>query len=222
MTRFLESRGTCSGDPALAFLQGIDSASALLASAADPALKTPTVVLDVIPEFRLPVHPGTGGDQVAEWRIDVGARSVGEPLPAPLAPLPWTYGDKVSLVVRFARDSPSVPVSGAGLPLGDAKGDERTVRFDFTGNWAIFQLLLARTISNETDALLLRDAAPNVLALDIPVQSDPAKPPLAQPSPASRFDVYMRLGMSPRGKPESLGLGRLPTRAPSTVACLGT
>jgi hypothetical protein len=96
------------------------------------------------------------------------------------------------------------------------------VRFDFTGNWAIFQLLLARMITSETDALLLRDTAPTVLALDIPVESDPAKPPLAQPSPASKFDVYMRLGMSPRGKPEALSLGRLPTRAPTTVACLGT
>ena len=69
---------------------------------------------------------------------------------------------------------------------------------------------------------VLRDAAPTVLAFDIPVQSDPAKPPLAQPSPASPFEVFMRLGMSPRGKPEALGLARLPTRAPTTVACLGT
>lgn len=222
VTRFLESRATCSGDPALAFLQGVDSASALLASVADPALKTPTVVLDVLPEFRLAANPGTGGDHIAEWRIDVGAKSVRDPLLTPPAPLPWTYGDRVSLIVRFARDSPSVPVPGAGLPLSDTNPDDRTVRFDFTGNWAIFQLLLGRTISRETDALLLRDAAPTVLAFDIPVQSDPAKPPLAQPSPASPFEVFMRLGMSPRGKPEALGLARLPTRAPTTVACLGT
>ena len=104
----------------------------------------------------------------------------------------------------------------------DTNPDDRTVRFDFTGNWAIFQLLLGRTISRETDALLLRDVAPDVLAFDIPVQTDPAKPPLAQPSPASPFEVFMRLGMSPRGKPEALGLARLPTRAPTTVACLGT
>ena len=221
VTRFLEARGTCSSDPALAFLQGVENASALLASAADPALKIPTVVLDVIPEFRLAANAGTGGDHIAEWRMDVGARNLHEPLAAPVAPLPWSYGDRVSLVVRFARDSPSVPMSGAGLPLSDMRGDQRTVRFDFTGNWAIFQLLLARTISSETDALLLRDTAPTVLALDIPVESDPAKPPLAQPSPSSKFEVYMRLGMSPRGKPEALSLGRLPTRAPSTVACLG-
>jgi type VI secretion system protein ImpL len=222
VTRFLEARSACSGDPALAFLQAVESASALMASAADPALKTPTVVLDLIPEFRLAVRAGTGGDHIAEWRMDVGGKSLREPLTPPVAPLTWSYGDRVSLAVRFARDSPSVPLAGAGLPLSEARGDPRTVRFDFTGNWAIFQLLLARTISNETDALLLRDAAPTVLALDIPVEPDPAKPPLVQPSDASKFEVYMRLGMSPRGKPEALSPGRLPTRAPTTVACLGS
>ena len=86
----------------------------------------------------------------------------------------------------------------------------------------VLRLGLARTIASETDALLLRDTPPTVLGLDIPVESDPAKPPLAQPSQVSKFDVYMRLGISPRGKPEVLSVGRLPTRAPATVACLGT
>jgi type VI secretion system protein ImpL len=221
VTRFLESRGTCSGDQALTFLQGVDTASTLLASAADPALKTPTIVLDVNPEFRLAANPGAGGDHIAEWRIDVGARSVREPLPAPSTPLPWTYGDPVSLIIRFARDSPSVPAPGAGVRLRDANADDRTVRFDFTGNWAIFQLLLARTISREADALLVRDIAPTVLAFDIPVRPDPAKPPLAKTGPVSSFELYMRLGIFPRGKTEVLSVGRLPTRAPATVACLG-
>jgi len=222
VTRFLESRGTCSGDPALAFLRGVDNAAILLISVADPAMKTPTVVLDVMPEFRLPANPGTGGDQIAEWRLDVGAKSTSEPLAAPVTPLPWSYGDRVSLVVRFARDSPNVPATGAGVPLRSARVEDRIVRFDFTGNWAMFQLLLARTIPSQPNALLLRDVAPNVLALDIPVQPDAAKPPLATPSPASPFEVYMRLGVSPRGKTETLDVGALPTQAPATVACLGT
>jgi type VI secretion system protein ImpL len=221
VTQFLASWRACSHDPALAFLQALDNTGTLLASAADPALKTPTIVLDVMPEFRLAANPGSGGDHVAAWRLDVGSRSVGEPIGAPVTPLPWTYGDKVALEIRFARDSPNVPAPGAGVPAAGSGGDTRTVHFDFTGNWAIFQLLLARRIPNDADVLLLRDAAPTVLAIDIPVQADPAKPPLATPAPASPFEVFMRLGLFPRGKPEPLSAAVLPTQAPTTVACLG-
>jgi hypothetical protein len=127
----------------------------------------------------------------------------------------------VSLLLRFARDSPAVPAPGAGVPLRGSSGDGRTVRFDFTGNWAIFQLLLARSIATESDALLLRDVTPTVLAVDVPVQPDPTKPPVTTSAPASSFELYMRLGTFPRGKTEALTVGLLPTQAPATVMCLG-
>jgi type VI secretion system protein ImpL len=159
---------------------------------------------------------------VAEWRLEVGSRSVGEPLAAPPTPLPWTYGDRVSLVIRFARDSPSVPAPGAGFAPAGTTADDRTVRFDFNGNWAMFQLLLARTMPREVDAALVRDLPPTVLAFDIPVRPDPAKPPLAKPEAASPFELFMRLGVLQRGKTELLTVGALPTGAPATVACLGS
>ena len=59
------------------------------------------------------------------------------------------------------------------------------MRFDFTGNWALFRLLLARAISISADALGLLDAAPTVLAFQIRVQPDPGKPPLAEAGPGS-------------------------------------
>jgi hypothetical protein len=221
LTRFLASRGTCTSDPALGFLQRLDNAVTLFASAADPALKTPTVVLDMLPEFRLGSNPGTGGDQIAEWTLEVGSRSVRDPIAAPAAAVPWTYGDKVSLVIRFARDSPAVPAPGAGVLLRGTSSDGRTVRFDFTGNWAMFQLLLARSISNESDALLLRDVTPTVLAVDVPVQPDPTKPPVTNSATVSSFELFMRLGTFQRGKTEALTVGMLPTQAPATVTCLG-
>jgi hypothetical protein len=114
-----------------------------------------------------------------------------------------------------------VPGPGAGVAPVEENADERTVRYDFRGNWAIFQLLLARTIVRDADAPLLRDLPPTVLAFDIPVQPDPAKPPLARMGAAAAFELYMRLGVLARGKTELLTVGALPTDAPPTVSCLG-
>ncbi len=221
MTTFLEANRACSTDPAVLFLRRVDSASKLLASAADPLLKKPAIVLDLKPEFRLGSNPGTGGDQVAEWRMAVGSRSVREPVAAAAEPLPWTSGDRVSVIARFARDSPSVPTA-AGLPPGGSVTDDRTVHFDFTGNWAIFKLLLARGIPSPASAMRLRDVAPTVLAFEIPMQPDARQPPLAEAGQSSPFDVYIRLGIFPRGKTDPLTVDALPTLAPPTVACLGS
>ena len=221
LTRFLEARRTCSTDPAVAFLHGVDSASRLLASAADPLLKTPMIVLDLRPEFRLSADPGRGGDQIAEWRMEVGSRMAREPV-ATADPLPWTSGDKVSVVVRFARDSPSVPTADAGVPARSSGLDDRTVRFDFSGGWALFQLLLARTIPRPADVLRLGEVPQTVLAFEIPVRPDSGKPPLGEAAPGSPFEVYIRLGIFSHGKTEALTVDPLPTQAPATVRCIGS
>ncbi len=221
LTRFLGSRGTCSSDPALAFLRAVDNASTVLASAADPQQKAPAVAFDVRPEFRLRANPVTGGDQIAEWQLEVGARTLREMGEAAAEPLVWTSGDRVSLVLRFARDSPSVPAAGAGLPLDPSAGDGRTVRFEFTGQWAIFRLLLAHTVSSVADALSLRDGGPTLLAVDIPVQPDVTKPPLTQPAAVSTFDLYMGLGLFARGKADLIKVGEFPTQGPDRISCLG-
>ena len=108
------------------------------------------------------------------------------------------------------------------MPPRAGEPDERTVHFDFSGDWALFRLLLARTITRPADVLRLRqgDVPQTVLAFQIPVQQASNKPPLMAAGQGSPFEVHMRLGMFAVGKTEALTVGPLPSQAPTRVMCI--
>jgi hypothetical protein len=197
---------------AVGFLRQIDTASGLFASLR--AVTPPMLALDVLPEFRVAPDRGVGGDQIAQWQLAVGAVTVQEGAPA--KPLPWVSGDPVAVTARFARDSPSRPA--AAVPA--ARVQDRLVHFEFSGRWALLQLLRAgRTAS--LDVLRVADAAPVVLGFQIPVERDPDTPPLAGPAPVSPFSVFMRLKLFLPGKQEPLLVDELPVDAPARLSCPG-
>jgi type VI secretion system protein ImpL len=217
---------SCQPD-ASAFVKRLDTAYPLLTSVApippgSPPATAPGLALDVSPEFRVVQDIDAGGSQVGDWQLDVGRQTIRERVPA--KPAPWSSGDPVSVTVRFARDSPNVPNSkevagakGAGTPtlLGD-----RTVRWDFGGDWALFRLLRAGRAA--TDGLsALREVPPVVVGFRIPVVRDENQPALVGQVPQSPFTVYMRLAVSPKDKPFPLDVDEFPFEAPATAACPG-
>ena len=64
--------------------------------------------------------------------------------------------------------------------------DGRTARLEFQGAWALFGLLQVGRAA-PADLLGLRNEAPNILGFEIPVERDPAQPPLVEAGPGSPF-----------------------------------
>jgi type IV/VI secretion system ImpK/VasF family protein len=211
---------------ASAFVRRLETVYPLLTSVApvppgSPPSTAPGLALDVSPEFRVVTDLDTGGSQLGDWQLDIGRQTLRERVAS--KPAPWTSGDPVSVTVRFARDSPNRPVSPLPDPAVAATptvlGD-RTVRWDFGGDWALFRLLRAgRAASNGLSAL--RDLPPIVLGFKIPVVRDETRPALVGQVPQSPFTVYMRLAVSPKDKPFPLDVDDFPYEAPASAACPG-
>ncbi len=205
----IEARA-CSADAAL-FMRRIDALYPMFAPAKE--LQAPAVLLDVVPEFRANADRDVGGNQIAEWRLDVGRQSLrrGDP-PKPLR---WVSGDHVSVTLRFAKDSPEVPRKDSRFVLADA----RTLRYDFARGWALFAWLRAGRAAPADPAAA--DPASSLLRFEIPVQRDPEQPPIAgdRPSDAEPFRVFIRVRLFQPGKQEPLVVGDFPTEAPAQASC---
>jgi len=88
----------------------------------------------------------TGGNQIIERRavidrvtVPAPPPSATTPVPATPAPLRWTYGAPVQVVLRWANNGPLVPLLPPGNP--SARVEERTVIYDYTDPWALLRLL---------------------------------------------------------------------------------
>jgi len=95
--------------------------------------------LDVAVAFRENRDAERGANQVIDWSLTVGQSTVRQADP-PKA-LHWEPGLPVSLALRFARDSGSVPVADPARP-GMTVAD-RIVTFRFTDPWALFSFINA-------------------------------------------------------------------------------
>ncbi len=198
-------------DEAMAFVRRLDSVVGILAPVQDPA--APALSLEVLPEFRVNREREVGGNQIIQWQLDIGRQTLIDTVPA--KPVRWTAGDPVRVVMRFAKDSPSRPVIRAG---GIPSAAGRTAQFEFGGAWALLALVRA----SRADAADLPgvDAAVHLLRFEIPVERDPAQPPVAGiGTPASPFRVYLRLRLSHAGKPDPITIGDFPARAPGAALC---
>ncbi|HSU13837.1 type VI secretion protein IcmF/TssM N-terminal domain-containing protein [Longimicrobium sp.] len=125
------------GSDAAAFLEEIDAARPFLATLLG-ADTTGQPAFVVMAEFRAARARERGGEQIAEWWLEVGgdrltARdSVG-------AATPWRAGDAVRLGVRWAMDSPLRPVpTGLAAP---GRVADRQVSWSFGGDWALLRLI---------------------------------------------------------------------------------
>jgi type VI secretion system protein ImpL len=121
---------------AIAFLQRIADAQPLFATAD----KNSQPALDVTTQFRSNQGPReTGGNQIIDWELRIGSQIIHYSL-APQT-IRWHYGDPVVLSLRYAKDSPNIPL--ARQPQFGMQIADRTITFGFRQNWALFALLLS-------------------------------------------------------------------------------
>ena len=102
------------------------------------------------------------GNQIIEWRLEVEDSSVRLPDPRPR--IRWIFGDRLRLVLRWARDAPRLPLS-RGLPVG-ARVDGGTVVWEHTDPWSLISLLQSRRARPE-DFRGFEDPDPHTLRFDV-------------------------------------------------------
>jgi type VI secretion system protein ImpL len=202
---------SCS-EPATRFVRGIDALTPLLSPLRD--LQSPALSLDVLPDFRINREREIGGNEIAQWQMDVGSQSFHDGEAA--KPALWASGDPVRVLLRFAKDSPNRPLA---LAAGSRQIEERTVRFEYQGPWALIALLTTGRLS-PSDTAGATDLTPTMLRFDVPVERDSAQPPLAAPAPPTEiFRVYMRVRLFQHGKPEAIAVEEFPILAPAAAVC---
>ncbi|MEM8933042.1 MAG: hypothetical protein AAGE94_17785 [Acidobacteriota bacterium] len=127
--------------PASDFLDTLDGVASFFASwmtlRETAPSSAPSFGLQV--EFRTNRIHELGGQYILRWRFDVGLDTVAlEPGTIDVQPL-WTYGEPVSLALRWALNAPVRPIQPTDEPFATLDG--LTVRYDYTNAWSLLRLL---------------------------------------------------------------------------------
>jgi type VI secretion system protein ImpL len=176
--------------------------------------RRPTYILDV--DFRANREAEIGGNQIIDWNLDVGKQSLsflGEK-----RPLLWSYGDPVTLSLRWAKDSPLQPIL---FGQTGAVVDNRTVSFHFDNRWSILSLL-RRQAGTLEDFPMLADPKPHTLRFTVELSGEnqiitrAMELKAAQTAKAgeTKAKVYVRVGVVAPEKNEEKLLPEFPMKAP--------
>jgi len=161
----------------------------------------PSNTIDFIPHFRAERSRETGGNQVAEWTLQIGNDSFRSGDPERKGS--WSLGQPVTLSLRWAKNAAFVPkdISGPGMNA-NAQG----VTYRFSDAWAL--LRLAQTL-----AIPVHDPAysgdPNLLMIRIPERGVQTLAGI-QTATIAEAKVFLRLDFLASGKPDAVAMPTLP------------
>lgn len=96
-----------------------------------------TPASDLVVYFRVDQPAEKGGNEIIDWNFEAGDNAVH--YPGTETALRWHSGDPLELSLRYAKDSPEVPVPAP--TAGGEVVDGRTVTWKYGGNWSLFALL---------------------------------------------------------------------------------
>ena len=95
-------------------------------------------MLDFRLQFRVNGDHEIGANQIIDWKLDVGKKKfayLSDDLEGR-----WVFGDPIRLTLRWANNSPVVPVTSA-LPV-PVKAKDRIATFSYDDHWSLFTMLL--------------------------------------------------------------------------------
>jgi type VI secretion system protein ImpL len=208
------------------FLGRMGKVRLLFAQFLDDPLRpdVPTFGLDL--EFRTNRKSESGGNQVIRWELQSGRQrferggtdSQGS----------WTLGDKVGLVLQWAKDARTVPLAPSPPEPGQPhlRIEERKAVYEYAGRWSLFALL-REYASRPGDFAGAADPRPQTLRLAVDTGPAPLKPegeedggkgkPVPLPAPTDRTVVFVRVTLTSleKDKRQDLELPAFPSRAPT-------
>ncbi|MFL9902082.1 type VI secretion system protein [Paraburkholderia fungorum] len=162
---------------------------------------------DVGVEFRANRGAEVAANQVIDWTVSIGSQSVSLHDAPHL--LHWDYGTPVSLVLRFAKDSPLTATSDPQQRALSTDG--HTLTWQFADPWALLSFIARQRVP---DASLRGDSASQLLGFDFPLGTASPADLTLLPKQA-RGSVFLRVTLTPAGKKTPLPWpGSFPARAP--------
>lgn len=196
--------------PALAFLNQMERLRPFFASFLPGGVGAAVPVFDFMPYFRVNQSREVGGNQILEWKLQVGDQQFryhdGTPHPGR-----WQWGDPIQIDLRWAENSPLVPVSKGGEP--DLAINNREVVFHYNDPWSLLTLLLR----HHAPAMVFPAFVdPDPYTLEFTVATTQALAGIQKDVvvAAPEVRVYIRVNLMLPGKTQVLLLPEFPTAAP--------
>ncbi len=177
-------------------------------------------VFDFRVQFRVNGEQEIGANQIIDWKLDVGKQQfayLSDALDGR-----WTFGDPVRLTLRWANNSPVVPVTGASP--AQVKVKDRIAVFEYDDRWSLFTLLLKHGLmlkraGTTADCDQGFDPSPYTLKFTVRTDPDPAGQPMQRTElKSSNAEVFMRISLATANKQEPLMLPCFPKKAPPVPA----
>lgn len=161
--------------------------------------------VDIEPMFRVLRDREVHGDQIIGWTLDVGRDTITN-REAKSRKIRWTYGEPVRVSLRWASDSPRVPVGDNARPGVSVR--DRTVVYEYRNAWSLLTAL-EQNQSSADDLPSFLDVEPVTLSLEIPTEN-----PAQKNEPRSEARVFLRLSVLDPKSAQPLTIPRFPPSAP--------
>lgn len=161
---------------------------------------------DISVDFRVNRVGEIAGNQVIDWTLKVGDQSFS--MNDTPHPLHWDYGMPVSLVLRFAKDS---PLTATNDPQQRALStDGRVLTWQFADPWALISFIAQQRVA---DGGLRGSATAQLLRFEFPLGAV-AVTDQAQLPKEAHGRVFLRMTLTAAGKKIPLPWPRsFPSRA---------
>ncbi|HEU4714882.1 MAG TPA: type VI secretion protein IcmF/TssM N-terminal domain-containing protein [Pyrinomonadaceae bacterium] len=172
-------------------------------------------MLDFNVQFRVNKDHEIGANQIIDWKFEVGKKKfayLSDDLNGR-----WVFGDPVRLTLRWANNSPTVPVTGAS-PVA-VKAKDRIAVIEYDDRWSLLTLLLRhgqmlRRAGTPAECDQGFDADPYTLKFTVRTDPDPAGTDQRTDLKPSTAEVFMRVSLATANKQEPLLLPCFPRQAP--------
>jgi type VI secretion system protein ImpL len=161
--------------------------------------------IDIEPMFRVLRDREIYGDQIIGWTLEIG-RDVVTNRETKARKVRWTFGEPVRLSLRWASDSPRIPVGGAAKAGMTVR--ERTVTYEYRNAWSLLSALDQNQAAAD-DLPSFIDVEPVTLTLLVPTQTAGKTE-----EPASDARVFLRLSVLDPKSAQPLTIPKFPTVAP--------
>jgi type VI secretion system protein ImpL len=177
-------------------------------------------VLDFKVQFRVNGDHEIGANQIIDWKFEVGKKKfayLNDDLEGR-----WVFGDPIRLSLRWANNSPVVPVTSAQpVPV---KAKDRIATFVYDDHWSLFTLLLRhgpmlKRVGTQAECDQSFDSEPYTLRFSVKTEPDAAlQSPQRSELKTADAEVFMRVSLAKANKQEPLMLPCFPRKAPPVPA----
>jgi type VI secretion system protein ImpL len=150
---------------ALAFLKQMEEVRVFFDAFLGKKQVSPTFAFNL--RFRANEENEIGANQIIDWAFDVGNRRLTYRSIDPAGA--WGYGEPLSLSLRWANDSPSIPAANFFPPQSRMKLEGQTVTLTYRNKWSLLFLIL-RHKATGVDFKGSVDVEPYTLKIEVPTQ----------------------------------------------------